>query len=136
MVQQYDIKIPSFNRGFHLITRYVEQALLQLPESGILHLFIRHTSAGLAISENADPSVRTDLETIFNRLAPEDFDGYTHTMEGPDDMPAHIKSILTGSTITIPIRKKKLDLGKWQGIYLCEFRDHGGQRKITATIIS
>jgi secondary thiamine-phosphate synthase enzyme len=102
----------------------------------MLNLFIRHTSAGLAISENADPSVRRDLETIFNKLAPENFEGYTHTMEGPDDMPAHIKSIMTGSSLTIPIKNKKLDLGIWQGIYLCEFRNHGGQRKITATIIS
>ena len=136
MTKHFDITIPSFKRGFHLITRYIEQGLDELPEAGLLHLFIRHTSAGLAISENADPSVRTDLETIFNKLAPENFSGYTHTMEGPDDMPAHIKSILTGSSISIPIKDKKLDLGIWQGIYLCEFRNHGGQRKITATIIS
>ncbi len=136
MTQQFEIKIPSFNRGFHLITRYVEQGLGNLPEAGLLNLFIRHTSAGLAISENADPSVRADLEIIFNKLAPENHHDYTHTMEGPDDMPAHIKSILTGSSISIPIKDKKLDLGIWQGIYLCEFRNHGGQRKIIATIIS
>jgi secondary thiamine-phosphate synthase enzyme len=102
----------------------------------MLHLFIRHTSAGLAINENADPTVRDDFEMVFNRLAPENDPELTHTVEGPDDMPAHIKSVLTGSSVTIPITNGRLNLGTWQGIYLCEFRNHGGRRKLVATVFS
>ena len=123
-------------RGFHLITEEVLQAVSSLPESGIFHLFIKHTSAGLTINENADPSVRVDFESVFNRLSPEHATYLTHTMEGPDDMPAHIKSTLVGSSVSIPITDGRLNLGTWQGIYLCEFRNQGGRRKLVATIYS
>jgi len=116
-----------------LITQDIEGSL-KLPEKGLLNLFIKHTSAGLTINENADPSVRVDFETIFNKLIPEDDPDYAHIMEGSDDMPAHIKSSLTGVSISIPIVNYRLGLGIWQGIYLCEFRNHGGTRRILATI--
>ncbi len=102
---------------------------------GILHLFIQHTSAALAINENADPSVRRDFESIFNHVVPENLPFLTHTTEGPDDMPAHIKAAMIGSSVSIPITGGKLNLGIWQGIYLCEFRNHGGSRQIVASII-
>lgn len=136
MVQQIDIVLPAFPRGFHLITDLVKEALPVLPESGLLHLFIHHTSAGLTINENADPDVRIDFESIFNQLVPENMPFLVHTLEGPDDMPAHIKSSLVGSSISIPVKNGILILGTWQGIFLCEFRYKGGQRKLTATIIS
>ena len=106
-----------------------------LPQTGLLHLFIQHTSAGLTINENADPSVRVDFEQIFNKLVPENMSFLTHTMEGPDDMPAHIKAAMVGSSVSIPISQGQLNLGTWQGIYLCEFRNHGGSRKLVATIL-
>ncbi len=136
MVQQIEIKLPPFQRGYHLITSVIEKQLSNLPESGLLHLFIQHTSAGLTINENADPSVRIDFETIINQLAPEGSPDYIHTMEGSDDMPAHIKSSLLGNSVTIPITNARLNMGTWQGIYLCEFRNYGGSRKILATVIS
>ncbi len=136
MVQHIDIVLPAFPRGFHLITDLVNEALPALPESGLLHLFIHHTSAGLTINENADPDVRIDFESIFNQLVPENMPFLVHTLEGPDDMPAHIKSSLVGSSISIPVKRGMLTLGTWQGIFLCEFRYRGGQRKLTATIIS
>ncbi|MEM7371235.1 MAG: secondary thiamine-phosphate synthase enzyme YjbQ [Bacteroidota bacterium] len=136
MIQQYQIRLPSFSRGFHLITRDVVSQLPQLPEQGILHLFIQHTSAALSINENADPSVRVDFESIFNRLVPEDEPYYVHTIEGSDDMPAHVKASLVGASISIPITNSRLNLGTWQGIYLCEFRNHGGRRKVLATVYS
>ena len=137
MVLQKEFSLPPYPRGYHIIT---QEVLAQLPESlpvrGILHLFIKHTSAGITINENADSSVRVDFETIFNKLVPENDPDYTHTMEGPDDMPAHIKATLTGSELTLPITNGRPNLGTWQGIYLCEFRNHGGKRKIVATIYS
>ncbi|GAB4319669.1 MAG: secondary thiamine-phosphate synthase enzyme YjbQ [Bacteroidales bacterium] len=136
MVKQIEIVLPAFPRGFHLITRLVEQQLGPLPEQGLVNLFIRHTSAGLTINENADPSVRVDFETIFNRLVPENDPSYTHTLEGADDMPAHVKSTLSGASVTIPVTDGRLGLGTWQGIYLCEFRNRGGARRILATVIS
>jgi secondary thiamine-phosphate synthase enzyme len=114
----------------------VQTQLPTLPPQGILHLFILHTSAGLTINENADPDVRTDFESIFNDLVPENLPYLTHTMEGPDDMPAHIKTALVGTSVQIPISDGQLCLGTWQGIYLCEFRNHGGARKLVATILS
>src|SRR6056297_2037250 len=129
MIETFDISISGKGRGFHLITRQIENELGQLPEKGLVHLFMRHTSAGLTINENADPSVRTDFETFINHLIPENFRGFTHTMEGSDDMPAHLKSSLIGNEITIPVRNGRLDMGTWQGIYLCEFRNHTGSRK-------
>lgn len=134
MIQQIELKLPAYPRGFHLITHHITGVLKDLPEKGLIHIFLHHTSAGLMINENADPSVRTDLESSFNQLAPEGMKYYTHTMEGPDDMPAHIKSAITGVSLLIPLSGGRLKLGTWQGIFLCEFRDHGGQRKITITV--
>lgn len=123
-------------RGFHLITREIAG---QMPEIGqfavgLAHLFIRHTSASLALNENADPTVRADMEAHFNRLAPENAPYYRHTSEGPDDMPAHLKAVLLGSSLTIPIAGGRLALGTWQGIYLCEHRDDGGPRRVVVTL--
>ena len=136
MIQQREIALPPHSRGYHLITQQVLQALPELPQTGLLHLFIKHTSAGLTINENADPSVREDFEQIFNRLVPENQPYLTHTLEGADDMPAHIKAALVGSSVTIPISNGAPNLGIWQGIYLCEFRNRGGSRKLVATIYS
>lgn len=133
MIYQKHIRLPEFRRGYHLITNFIETQL-DLPETGLLNLFIQHTSAALTINENADPSVRHDFETILNTLVPENQPEYTHTLEGDDDMPAHIKSSLMGPSLTIPITNGRLNLGTWQGIYLCEFRNFGGHRNIVATI--
>ena len=134
MIKQIKIQLPPYPRGFHLITDEVLHYVGILPEQGLFHLFIKHTSAGLCINENADPSVRVDFEAIFNKLIPENLPYLTHTMEGPDDMPAHIKTAMVGTSISIPITRHRLNLGTWQGIYLCEFRNHGGVRKLIATI--
>ncbi len=133
---QREITLPPRPRGFHLITREV---VGQMPEIGrfavgLAHLFIRHTSAALALNENADPTVRADMEAYFNRLAPENAPYYRHTSEGPDDMPAHLKAVLLGSSLTIPISNGRLALGTWQGIYLCEHRDNGGPRRLVVTL--
>lgn len=136
MIKQYTFALPPFPRGFHLITDEIVGAISDLPESGLLNIFIKHTSAGLTINENADPTVREDYETIFNKLVPENNPAYKHTMEGPDDMPAHVKSSLVGSDVTIPITNNRLNLGTWQGVYLCEFRNHGGRRNLVITIYS
>jgi len=135
MVSQVKISLQPKSRGFHLITREILQHIGPLPENGVLHLFIQHTSAGLTINENADPSVLVDFESTFSRLVRENEPWYTHTMEGSDDMPAHIKSTLTGHAVSIPISDHHLQLGTWQGIYLCEFRNHGGSRKLISTIL-
>jgi len=133
MITQHFITLPAFPRGFHLITdQLLDQ--LQLPKKGILNVFIQHTSAGLTINENADPTVRTDMESSFNHIVKENEPFYEHTFEGSDDMPAHIKSSMVGSSINIPITDGRLNLGTWQGIYLCEFRNHGGKRKLVLTI--
>ena len=136
MIQQVEIVLPSFNRGFHLITHLIEDNLPSLPEKGLLNVFIQHTSAGLTINENADPTVRTDFETVFNKVVPEGANYYIHTFEGMDDMPAHIKSSLVGQSVNIPVTNHKLNLGTWQGIFLCEFRNRGGRRRVVATIFS
>ena len=136
MVQQFEMILPPHPRGFHLITHLVAGHLRDLPETVILHLHIKHTSAGLTLNENADPSVLRDYERYFNKLAPEHLPGIEHTTEGPDDMPAHIKASLVGNSISLPITNHRLNLGTWQGIYLCEFRNHGGQRKLVGTILS
>lgn len=132
---QRELALPSRPRGFHLITAEVQAALPELREiqAGLLHIFIQHTSASLTINENADPDVPIDLESSFNAIAPEDFP-YTHTLEGPDDMPAHVKAALLGSSVTVPVRAGRLLLGTWQGIYLCEHRNHGGSRKLVLTL--
>lgn len=134
MIQQIEFTLPPCSRGFHLITTRILEELPTLPDIGLFNLFVKHTSCALAINENADPSVRKDLEHIYNRLVPESDPAYIHTLEGPDDMPSHAKSIMTGVSLTIPITNGKLNLGTWQGIYLCEFRDYGGSRRIVATI--
>ena len=134
MAKQIELTLPSYRRGFHLITPEIVDVLGQLPETGILNIFIQHTSAGLTINENADPTVRQDFESSFNHLVGENEPFYLHTYEGVDDMPAHIKSTLVDSSLTIPITNYRLNLGQWQGIYLCEFRNHGGQRNLVLTI--
>ena len=136
MVYQVEITLKEYPRGFHLITQEILQQVGSLPESGIFHVYIKHTSAGLTINENADFTVREDFESSFNRLVPEDADHYIHTVEGSDDMPAHIKSTLVGSSVSLPITNHLLNLGIWQGIYLCEFRNHGGRRKLVLTVYS
>ncbi|MBL8850043.1 MAG: YjbQ family protein [Planctomycetaceae bacterium] len=132
---QRDVTLAPRSRGFHLITRDIVQALPELSgiRVGLLHVFIRHTSASLTITENADPDVRTDLESSFNALAPEDFP-HIHTCEGPDDMPAHVKASLLGSSVSIPIRDGRLAVGTWQGICLCEHRNRGGGRQLVLTV--
>lgn len=136
MVYQTEIALRGYPRGFHLITRDILDAIGELPKNGVLHIFIKHTSAGLTINENADPTVRQDFESSFNELVREDESYYIHTLEGSDDMPAHIKSTLVGSSLSVPITDGRLNLGTWQGIYLCEFRNHGGSRKLVVTIYS
>ena len=136
MIQQTEFTLKEKKRGFNLITDEVLYHLPKLPQVGLLHLFIKHTSAALTINENADPDVQTDLNTIFDRLVCEREPYYTHTCEGADDMPAHAKSSLVGASVTIPITNGRLNLGTWQGIYLCEFRNLAGGRKIVATIIA
>ncbi len=136
MTRSFQFTLDPYPRGYHLITQDVIRGIGDIPENGILHLFIQHTSAGLTINENADPDVRTDFETFFNRIAPEHLPGIVHTMEGPDDMPAHIKASLVGASVSIPIVNGRLSLGTWQGIYLCEFRNRGGGRRLVATIVS
>lgn len=133
MISQKELVLPRFDRGFHLITNWIIQDL-DLPVKGLLNIFIQHTSAGLSINENADPTVRLDFESSFNKLIKENEPFYKHTYEGADDMPAHIKSSLTGHSLTIPISNGQLNLGTWQGIYLCEFRNNGGRRKLILTI--
>ena len=136
MIHQTLLHLKARPRGFHLVTREILSQLPELPEQGLLNLFVRHTSCGLSINENADPDVRADMERIFNHLVPEGQPYYDHTLEGEDDMPAHAKSTLTGVSLTIPISGGRLALGTWQGIYLCEFRDYGGARSVMATIYS
>ena len=136
MILQYHLILDEYPKGFHLITGEIMRNLPELPVKGLLNVFIRHTSAGLMINENADPTVRSDFQSVFNRLVPENSADYEHTMEGPDDMPAHIKSTMTGHSLTIPIIDHQLALGTWQGIYLCEFRNRGGHRKLVLTVYS
>ena len=136
MWTQKEIKLPNYPRGFHIITNHIIKELPQIKDisAGMLHIFIKHTSASLTINENADPTVRVDFESHFNETVPENAPYYRHTLEGSDDMPAHLKSAILGSSVTIPISNGKINLGTWQGIYLCEHRDRGGSRKIILTI--
>ncbi|MGE9312369.1 secondary thiamine-phosphate synthase enzyme YjbQ [Niabella sp. CJ426] len=135
MARQIEFSLPEFSYGFHIITELVLDQLGELPQTGMLHLFIKHTSAGLTINENADPTVLKDFRTFFGDWIPEHYPKFVHTDEGPDDMPAHIKASVVGHAVTIPITHHRLNLGTWQGIYLCEFRYHGGRRKLVATVI-
>lgn len=133
---QKTFQLPAFSRGFHLITEYVEKEVPELKtiEVGIAHIFIHHSSAALTINENADPTVRSDFESHFNTMVPEGAPYYRHRYEGADDMPAHLKASILGSSITVPITRGRLALGTWQGIYLCEHRNYGGPRTITVTV--
>ena len=132
---QTELRLAPRRRGFHLITGDVEAALRSMPafRVGLLHVFIQHTSASLSINENADPDVPRDLEMAFNEIAREEFP-YGHTCEGPDDMPAHVKASMIGSSVSVPITEGRLRLGTWQGIYLCEHRDRGGSRRLVLTV--
>lgn len=135
MIQQIEFSLSEKRRGCHLVTSEILNKLPKpLPKVGLLNLFIKHTSCALSVNENADPDVRSDMENILNNLVKENQPWYDHTLEGSDDMPAHAKSSLFGVSITIPITNGHLNLGTWQGIYLCEFRDYGGYRNIVATI--
>ena len=131
---QQQIVLPSRQRGFHLITEFIAEAVPEIVElkMGLLHVFIMHTSASLTINENADPDVPVDMESSLNAIVPENFP-YLHTCEGPDDMPAHVKASMMGSSVTVPIRDGRLCLGTWQGIYLCEHRNHAHGRRLTIT---
>lgn len=135
MAKQIEFTLRPQRRGFHLITNEVLNHLDGLPKAGLLNLFIKHTSCALSVCENWDPSVRDDMERIYDHLIPENEPYYEHTLEGSDDMPAHAKSIITGCSINIPITGGRLNLGTWQGIYLCEFRNDGGARRVVATIL-
>lgn len=136
MTTQYDITLPPFPRGFHIITRLILDRTGNLPEAGLMHIHIRHTSAGLTLNENADPTVLSDFETFFNRIIPDGSAFLLHDDEGPDDMPAHIKASFAGSSVTIPISDGRLNLGTWQGLYLCEFRNRAKSRQLVVTIIN
>ena len=137
MIQQVNISLPPFPRGFHLITQEILQNIPEIKQidTGWMQVFIKHTSASLTINENADPTVRTDFESHMNKLVPEDAPYYIHTYEGPDDMPAHIKASLMGASVQIPITNGRLNMGIWQGIYLCEHRNRGGSRRLVITIL-
>jgi len=136
MIHQKEISLPRLSRGYHLITSFIEEQLPTLPDTGLLHILVKHTSAGITINENADPTVRSDFESFMNKLIPEDDPVYIHTYEGSDDMPAHLKSSVIGAEITIPITRGRLNLGTWQGIYFCEFRNYGGSRRLVLTVYS
>ena len=145
MIEQVEITLKAKSRGFHLVTSEILSQLPELPKTGIVNIFCKHTSSlqakrtsssgGLSINENADPDVRVDMETIFNRLVPENRPEYEHMLEGADDMPAHAKSTLSGVSLTIPITNGHLNMGTWQGIYFCEYRNYGGARRLVVTII-
>lgn len=135
-MRQVEFALSEKSRGLHLITNEVLSHLPSpLPQAGMLHLFVKHTSCGLSINENADPDVRSDMAKIFDRMIKEGETYYDHTLEGLDDMPAHAKSTVVGVSLTIPITNGRLNLGTWQGIYLCEFRNYGGRRRMVATIL-
>ncbi len=133
---QHTFRLPAFKRGFHLVTHLIEQNVPELRQIkiGLAHVFIQHTSAGLTLNENADPTVRADFESHFDQMVPENAPYYRHNYEGSDDMPAHIKTSLLGSSVTVPITNGRLNLGTWQGIYLCEHRNHASGRRITVTL--
>ena len=132
---QTEITLPPYPRGHYLITHLIEKHLPTLPQSGLLHIFLKHTSAGLTLNENADPTVRYDFESIMNRMVPES-NRYEHDDEGADDMPAHFKSSIVGTSLIIPITGGRLNMGIWQGVYLCEYRNRGGSRKLVLTVWS
>jgi len=132
--KQYTLTLPSYNRGMHLITNKIEALFDGSVSTGIVHLFLQHTSASLCINENVDPSVRSDAETFMNDLIPESYPKFQHTYEGSDDMPAHLKNMLLGTSLTVPLSRGRLSLGTWQGIYLFEHRNYAGSRTIIITL--
>lgn len=137
MIYQKEFRLSPRRRGCHLITSEIVSNLpASLPDNGLINIFVKHTSCALSINENADPDVRSDLASILDKMVPEGEPYYEHTMEGADDMPAHAKSTICGVSLTIPISKGRLNLGTWQGVYLCEFRDYGGPRTIVVTVYS
>lgn len=136
MIEQHEISLNGYRRGFHLITSLIENSLPELPDKGLLNILVKHTSAGITTNENADPSVRHDFKTFVDDMVPESYPRFTHTLEGDDDMPAHLKASLIGQSITIPITHGRLNLGTWQGIYFCEFRNRGGTRRLLLTVYS
>ena len=136
MIQQKEITLPHFRRGYHLITSLIEDKLPELPEKGLLHILVKHTSAGITLNENADPTVRSDFEGFINKMIPEKDPVYIHIYEGEDDMPAHLKTTLIGAELTIPITNYRLNLGTWQGVYFCEFRNVCGNRRVVLTVYS
>lgn len=135
MIYQKEFILPPCRRGYHLITKLITEQLPDLPETGLLNILVKHTSAGITINENADPTVRSDFERFLNKMIPEGDPVYEHTDEGEDDMPAHLKSSVIGASINIPITRHRLNLGTWQGIYFCEFRNYGGPRKLVLTVM-
>jgi secondary thiamine-phosphate synthase enzyme len=136
MIIQKEITLDAYKRGVHLITSEIENNLPELPKTGMLNIFVKHTSAAISINENADPSVRTDMNNFLDKFSPDDTPYFTHTDEGLDDMPSHVKSSFIGNSVNIPITNKKLNMGIWQGIYLLEFRNAFRQRKLVLTIYS
>jgi secondary thiamine-phosphate synthase enzyme len=136
MIFQTEITLPVRAKGYHLITNQIIENLPELPEKGILNILLKHTSAAITINENVDPTVRQDFESFMSRLVPEGALYFKHTLEGEDDMPAHIKASIIGQSITIPITNHRLNLGTWQGIYLCEFRKHASHRQLVLTVYS
>ncbi len=137
MIQQIEFRLEPRRRGCHLVTGEIARHLpAEMPRAGLLNIFVKHTSCALSVNENADPDVRADMAKILDHLVPENEPYYDHTFEGADDMPAHAKSSLMGCSLTIPVTNGRLNLGTWQGIYLCEFRDHGGPRAIVMTLYS
>lgn len=136
MIVQHEIVLQNVKRGFHIITQKILDTVGNLPEYGLMNIFVQHTSAGITINENADPTVRQDFESYFNHLVPENLTYFKHTLEGADDMPAHIKASIVGNSITIPISGNRLNLGTWQGIIFCEFRDYPSRRRLVITIYS
>ncbi len=134
MVEQKEITLNSMSKGFHNIDNVITSAFEKLPDIGVVHIFVKHTSAALMINENADPDVQVDLKSLLNKMAPEGASYYVHTMEGIDDMPAHFKSTVFGQSLSIPITDHRLNLGTWQSVFFCEFRNHGGSRRIVLTL--
>lgn len=135
MIFQKEITLRGFGRGFHLITRLIEDNIEEMPEKGLLNILVKHTTAALVINENADPSVRVDFRSFVDKLIPDNNSIYTHTLEGSDDMSSHLKSSVFGQSLTIPITNRRLNLGIWQGIYFCEFRNSGGPRNVFLTVL-
>ncbi|MCF6169476.1 MAG: secondary thiamine-phosphate synthase enzyme YjbQ [Bacteroidales bacterium] len=134
MIRQKEISLPAMRKGFHKIDHIVHEAVGPLPEAGLINIFVKHTSAALMLNENADPDVQADLHALLEKMAPRNAPFYKHTLEGPDDMPAHFKSAVLGPSVTIPLSNHRLNLGVWQSLYFCEFRNYGGGRTIVVTL--